>query len=723
MAHKRKDATRTRSEEGSPTCLSRDAKTVRLDTDAICAICEKIDFLGFFAATNFQRYWTSRFRYTEPVEPGYLRHVFHCPACPFCRYVATVAGTKVGILNNADRCKWRVKQRPLSGSEYLRLSDIEPMSRLDICAYRTHEAPLLLATLDLCEGHMEPETANFRMVRRPLQERFELDLLRLWLATSEQELSQRLENQSITQNLPLQHLMDKAKFRVLDVNSGKVVVLRTLERYFALSYVWGQSTCDLESLISPLPEYCENIAWTINLDTAPATIKDAARVVRQLHERYLWIDAVCINQADTQDKAAIISCMDSIYRTAYLTIVAANGEDAYAGLRRLWKHSLYPERPVFVRVDGRPLSFLPAMPSYEKTIEQTTWNTRGWTYQEYMLSTKCLVFTEHEVFFSALGTFERESYVLKRRQSPLDILKKQKRRTGKMLSTRDALSRADNLHHLQFTHYRKAVQEYTRRSLRHSGDRLDAFSGFLNSFANRATFQSQEQALCGLLQAHKGSFGRCLHWQPVARSSNHCVRIRHNAAKTQGLPSWSWVGWLGEVEVQDVRSPCFLYPRALDRANIKVVNPPDQAQWPYEPQPCNLTPEEGVVLHLWAPVLRCKLTPVDSLTNESMENETYRRYYITLPFPSRTIYDQPQIIVDNEFALAAVEDTLHEFVALGSWEFGYVNPGMAFIWDGDFMLVQRQGNGEFVERIALSKRVYGLFGLKDEFKYEHVKLI
>jgi hypothetical protein len=166
--------------------------------------------------------------------------------------------------------------------------------------------------------------------------------------------------------------MDKAKFRVLNVNLGNVVVLRTLDQYLALSYVWGQFTDDLKNLISPLLKYCENVAWTIDLDKALATIKDAAQVVRQLYKRYLWIDAVCINQVDTQDKADIISCMDSIYRTAYLTIVAANGADAYGGLRRLSKHSLYSERPVVVRVDGRLLSFLPAMPSYEKTIEQTT---------------------------------------------------------------------------------------------------------------------------------------------------------------------------------------------------------------------------------------------------------------------------------------------------------------------------------------------------------------
>jgi hypothetical protein len=182
MARKRKDPTGTRSEEGSPTCLSRDAKSVCLDTGAICDICEKIDFFKFFAATNFLRHPSGRL---DALDLGYLRHVFHCLACPFCRYVANAAGTKAGILNNAGCYKWKVKQRPLPGSEYLRLSDIEPMCRLDICAYRKQELPLLLTTLDLCEGHIEPKTANFRMVRRALQERFELDLLRHWLATSE----------------------------------------------------------------------------------------------------------------------------------------------------------------------------------------------------------------------------------------------------------------------------------------------------------------------------------------------------------------------------------------------------------------------------------------------------------------------------------------------------------------------------------------------------------
>ena len=63
--------------------------------------------------------------------------------------------------------------------------------------------------------------------------------------------------------------------------------------------------------------------------------------------------------------------MNSIYSTAYLTIVAASGEDADAGLGRLQRHPAYPEHPLQIFFQGRILSFLPVMPEYDQVIQQT----------------------------------------------------------------------------------------------------------------------------------------------------------------------------------------------------------------------------------------------------------------------------------------------------------------------------------------------------------------
>ncbi|KAL2075082.1 hypothetical protein VTL71DRAFT_24 [Oculimacula yallundae] len=82
------------------------------------------------------------------------------------------------------------------------------------------------------------------------------------------------------------------------------------EKYVALSYVWGTGT--------------ENERW-------PATVKDAIAVTKKMKLKYLWVDRVCINQDDYEEKMFLVSKMDAIYEGAEFTIVNAAG-NARTGL-------------------------------------------------------------------------------------------------------------------------------------------------------------------------------------------------------------------------------------------------------------------------------------------------------------------------------------------------------------------------------------------------------
>ena len=81
-------------------------------------------------------------------------------------------------------------------------------------------------------------------------------------------------------------------------------------RFEALSYFWGDKAADR----------------TLSLDNTPFSIKPnleaALRVLSKGKvERLLWIDAICINQADLKERNEQVRIMSSIYQQATRVIV------------------------------------------------------------------------------------------------------------------------------------------------------------------------------------------------------------------------------------------------------------------------------------------------------------------------------------------------------------------------------------------------------------------
>ena len=85
--------------------------------------------------------------------------------------------------------------------------------------------------------------------------------------------------------------------------------------------------------------------------------------------------------------------MNRDYEDTYVTIVARAGTDASSGLPgvggvpRKWQPSTNVRNHV-------PCSTLSPI---TEALKDTTWITRSWTYQEAVLSRRCLFFTELQV--------------------------------------------------------------------------------------------------------------------------------------------------------------------------------------------------------------------------------------------------------------------------------------------------------------------------------------
>lgn len=97
------------------------------------------------------------------------------------------------------------------------------------------------------------------------------------------------------------------------------------QQYEALSYAWGDPVI---SHVVMICDYMVNDEWrpfpiTQNLYEALCRLRDPHM------PRKLWIDALCINQDDLQEKGHQVAHMGRIYREATCVVVWLGEEDMY----------------------------------------------------------------------------------------------------------------------------------------------------------------------------------------------------------------------------------------------------------------------------------------------------------------------------------------------------------------------------------------------------------
>jgi hypothetical protein len=164
-------------------------------------------------------------------------------------------------------------------------------------------------------------------------------------------------------------------FRLIDVERLCVVNSSIREIYLALSYLWGRvSTFHL------LRSNKEELSFTGGLkrywNQLPMTIKDAITFTQKLGQRYLWIDSLCLVQDDEQDLMGGIRMMDKVYEQSFLTIVAASGVDATAGLPGVRKGTRTTQQIVVEVSHGIKMILLHRL---EYILKLSRYDRRAWT--------------------------------------------------------------------------------------------------------------------------------------------------------------------------------------------------------------------------------------------------------------------------------------------------------------------------------------------------------
>lgn len=292
----------------------------------------------------------------------------------------------------------------------------------------------------------------------------------------------------------------------------------------------------------------------------PQLIHDSMELVSSLHERYLWADAMCIEQNNEVQKLSQIRKMDIVYSQALLTIVALSAKDAAGCLPGVRPGTRIPalsmEEIGSIKMTARPPQ------SLADHMSCSVWDTRTWTFQERMLSKRCLFFADHQVYSHCHS--EENIYGDLGYPDLPEVLEGQNATFNSLgylfeedttVATRQTTFFRDSFRYKTwfetFDSYRRLVNQYTKRKLSHQGDALNAISGILTIFHLRFGRES----LCGLPEQVFDLALLCAHGNGVEHEMN------------RDFPSRSWPGWTGESNYRN--GP--LYPGNQNDSNTTIL--------------------------------------------------------------------------------------------------------------------------------------------------------
>ncbi|RYP42707.1 hypothetical protein DL767_000076 [Monosporascus sp. MG133] len=432
-----------------------------------------------------------------------------------------------------------------------------------------------------------PKEMHF-LPRREVGDRINIRLVKYWL---EECKKHKHSKKSVGKGNDL--FQRKHGFRLIDV-IDECLVQRT-ERcdYVALSYVWGRiptilfpgDNAEITPILLTIRENVKDLGVPKALSQSrqaslksgriPRTVRDAIELTRMIGIRYLWVDTLCIVQDDQEDKSGLIGSMDDVYDTATLTIIAAAGSDADAGLRGISPRTgrLIEPAKITNASDGTTLNLSICLPSLCEEVRRSTWDTRGWTFQEQCLSQRCLYFTPEETFFNCIEVQWREGYnYQEQRFKDFDV----EVRTGppwwSMKLRRDLDPTpyhylGDVSKGLDIQNYHRAVQTYSRKNLTFPQDVLNAFEGIFNRFKRPGDTSELSIRQTQGIPAHFLFQG--ILWFPSDDSQKRFCKPSQPGGLSEQFSTWSWTSWIGPVEF--VFADSLWLSRNISQAPIKRV--------------------------------------------------------------------------------------------------------------------------------------------------------
>lgn len=308
-------------------------------------------------------------------------------------------------------------------------------------------------------------------------------------------------------------------------------------RYLTLSHRW-QKTQSLKLTRSNLNQ----LRTGISLNDLPQTFHDAAKVAMELGYRYLWIDALCIIQDDHQDWLDESKRMCTVYHNSCCTIAAHTSNGLF---------SRFPAKQSFrtnVKSIWNRSSSSPSLDKEEESKTYSVLNSRGWVFQERILSKRILHFVPSlsssrtgavEVFFedasgiftdSTKGIYDPQRYYLPFQSANHPLLEDMKPNLEEVIE--------------KSTQWYRLVERYTRCELTFETDRLPAVAGLASYYHDLNPDRGTTgEYIYGLWT---GSLHQGLLWVETCPQIPTKVEASKDG-KVPKAPTWSWGLWNSPV--------------------------------------------------------------------------------------------------------------------------------------------------------------------------------
>ncbi|TGO24233.1 hypothetical protein BPAE_0108g00260 [Botrytis paeoniae] len=311
-------------------------------------------------------------------------------------------------------------------------------------------------------------------------------------------------------------------------------------QYACLSYCWG-SDLPLTTTSSTLSKYKSGLPE----HKMPQIFQDAIAVSRGLGMQYLWIDALCILQDVREDWETEALMMSDIFYHSFITIGAATARschDSISGPREDLFCTLNFQSSLSKEVVGSYCIYLSKMslesPS-EIDLSNSIWASRGWVWQEQIMSQRLLVFGKkmvhlkcHDCIYSEDGTMDGVfgSHIL-------------------------GASRFQIAHTLS-DDWETWMRDFSGRQFTFSSDKLASVSGLALAFERiMATQGHPPEYLAGHWRNEQ--FDSSLQWTIMSGnkvSFPNMIKNLHDPEK-YCAPSWSWASRnQGQLKMLPIRT-------------------------------------------------------------------------------------------------------------------------------------------------------------------------